>query len=180
MPGLGLAAVGVRFPSPVPWPTGSSRSLSSGPIRPPKSFIATSSNGIGDQAANAASAATAKGTDAADGEMAGPRPSDADRAEATPAGQSTPGQAGDGKSVLGNMVDGLLAMIAQAGQTFVVLKDKAQWEWVDHSHLLRKLVHEFRDGDPAKALRRAISITPPDGPVRSHESGPSAVDASDL
>ena len=46
----------------------------------------------------------------------------------------------------------------------MVLKDKAQWEWVDHSHLLRKLLREFRDGDPAKALRRAVPITPPDEP----------------
>ena len=39
-----------------------------------------------------------------------------------------------------------------------------QWEWVDHSHLLRKLLREFRDGDPAKALRRAMPITPPGEP----------------
>ena len=69
------------------------------------------------------------------------------------------------------MVDGLQAMITQAGQTFSAIKDKAQWEWVDHSHLLRKLLREFRDGDPAKALRRAISITPSDGPATPTRAG---------
>ena len=49
-------------------------------------------------------------------------------------------------------------MFAQVGQAFVDFKDKAQWEWVDHSHLLRKLLREFRDGDPAKALRRALPL----------------------
>ena len=55
-------------------------------------------------------------------------------------------------------------MFAQVGQAYVTLKDKAQWEWVDHSHLLRKLLQEFRDGDPAKALRRALPLMPPDEP----------------
>ena len=87
-------------------------------------------------------------------------PADAAGGLATPAGQSTSGQAGDGNTVLGSLADGLRAMFAQAGQTFVAIKDKAQWEWVDHSHLLRKLLREFRDGDPAKALGRAIPITP--------------------
>ena len=47
-------------------------------------------------------------------------------------------------------------------QFVAILKEKVQWEWVDHSALLRKLVREFRDGDPAQALRRAIPFAKPD------------------
>ena len=52
-------------------------------------------------------------------------------------------------------------MLSQAGQSIAGLKEKAQWDWVDHSALLRKLVREFREGDPERALRRAIPITAP-------------------
>ena len=54
------------------------------------------------------------------------------------------------------------------------MREKIQWEWVDHSSLLRKLVREFREGDKALALRRAIPIMRPgDGvapliPVRAN------------
>jgi tetratricopeptide (TPR) repeat protein len=104
------------------------------------------------------------GPDTAEGELAGPQPSDAAGTEATRAENSKSSQAGDARSILGSLAGGVMAIFAQAGNTFVVLREKAQWEWVDHSHLLRKLVQEFRDGDPAQALRRAISITPPDEP----------------
>ena len=54
------------------------------------------------------------------------------------------------------------------------MREKIQWEWVDHSSLLKKLVREFREGDKALALRRAIPIVRPgDGltpfmPVRAN------------
>ena len=119
--------------------------------------------GMGDKSGRAGLGGDREEPDAAGSEIGDTPPADAAGGEATPAGQSTPGQAGDGNTVLGSLADGLRAMFAQAGQAFVAIKDKAQWEWVDHSHLLRKLLREFRDGDPAKALRRAIPITP-DGP----------------
>jgi tetratricopeptide (TPR) repeat protein len=67
--------------------------------------------------------------------------------------------------VLAGMVQSLRAMFGQAGATVMGLKQKAQWEWVDHSALLKKLVHEFREGDPALALRRAVPLTDPGEPV---------------
>ena len=67
--------------------------------------------------------------------------------------------------ILAGMVQSLRAMLSQAGETLSGLKEKAQWEWVDHSALLKKLVREFREGDPAVALRRAIPITDPDEPI---------------
>ncbi len=41
------------------------------------------------------------------------------------------------------------------------MREKIRWEWVDHSALIKKLVREFREGDPAKALRRAVPIARP-------------------
>ena len=60
---------------------------------------------------------------------------------------------------------------SQAGQTYSKLKEKTQWELIDHSALLRKLVREFREGDATRALRRAVPIMRPDepsSPVRSN------------
>jgi tetratricopeptide (TPR) repeat protein len=60
---------------------------------------------------------------------------------------------------------------SQAGQTFSNWKEKTQWELIDHSTLLRKLVREFREGDATRALRRAVPIMRPDEPatpMRSH------------
>jgi len=63
---------------------------------------------------------------------------------------------------IGHFVEG---MSRRLSQMMASLKEKAQWERVDHSALVRKLVREFREGDPARALRRAIPITRPDGPT---------------
>ncbi len=88
--------------------------------------------------------------------------SSAGESAATPrAGQSPVLQAGGELSGLGTVIQGLRAFFAQAGQSVAGLKEKAQWDWVDHSALLRKLVREFREGDPERALRRAIPITTP-------------------
>lgn len=83
---------------------------------------------------------------------------------ATPAGQSSPTRAGGERSTRGGLGRAWQAMFAQMGHAFGSLKEKAQWEWVDHTHLLRKLLEEFREGDPAKALRRALPLLPPDEP----------------
>ena len=102
---------------------------------------------------------------AAEGKGSARRPSDQTGSEADQAGQPAPTEAGDDRSALGSVGSAFQAMFAQMGQAFVTIKDKAQWEWVDHSHLLRKLLREFRDGDPAKALQRALPLTPPGEPA---------------
>ncbi|HEX3450133.1 MAG TPA: hypothetical protein VHS97_17900, partial [Isosphaeraceae bacterium] len=82
-------------------------------------------------------------------------------AAAPPAGRTPVLQAGDELSGLGTVIQGLRAILTRAGQSIAGLKEKAQWDWIDHSALLRKLVREFREGDPERALRRAIPITAP-------------------
>ena len=57
---------------------------------------------------------------------------------------------------------GLRAMIGPLGNAFSAMREKIQWEWVDHSRLIKKLVREFREGDKALALERAIPIMRPD------------------
>ncbi len=54
------------------------------------------------------------------------------------------------------VADTIRGWFSQAGQTYSKLKEKTQWELIDHSALLRKLVREFRDGDASRALRRAV------------------------
>ena len=70
------------------------------------------------------------------------------------------------------VADTIRGWFSQAGQTYSKLKEKTQWELIDHSALLRKLVREFRDGDASRALRRAVPIMRPDersslAPVRA-------------
>jgi tetratricopeptide (TPR) repeat protein len=120
---------------------------------------------VGGQSGRAGSAATlAETSDRDDGENPEKRTVDQAGDQATPARQSSPARAGGDKSALESLGNAWRAMFAQVGQAYVTLKDKAQWEWVDHSHLLRKLLQEFRDGDPAKAIRRALPLMPPDEP----------------
>ena len=69
------------------------------------------------------------------------------------------------------VADTIRGWFSQAGQTYSKLKEKTQWELIDHSALLRKLVREFREGDATRALRRAVPIMRPDepsSPVRSN------------
>jgi tetratricopeptide (TPR) repeat protein len=47
------------------------------------------------------------------------------------------------------------------GEAISAMRKKIQWEWVDHSALVKKLVREFREGDKALALERAIPIMRP-------------------
>ncbi len=68
-----------------------------------------------------------------------------------------PGQ-GDSKHSAGA---GLRAMIGPLGNAISAMREKIQWEWVDHSRLIKKLVREFREGDKALALERAIPIIRP-------------------
>jgi len=107
-------------------------------------------------------------------ETAGDCPPDTDGAAAENAGR--PGQAGArgeaGAGPAGNalpnvrkFVDKLEDLARKSIQVLANLKEKAQWEWVDHSALVRKLVREFREGDPARALRRAIPLARPDEPT---------------
>ncbi len=88
-------------------------------------------------------------------------PSAGESAIATKAGETPAVQAEGEVSGLGTVIQGLRSVLSQAGQSIAGLKEKAQWDWVDHSALLRKLVREFREGDPERALRRAIPITAP-------------------
>jgi tetratricopeptide (TPR) repeat protein len=53
-------------------------------------------------------------------------------------------------------------LLGQAGAGLAGLREKVQWDWIDHSALVRKLLREFREGDPARALRHAFSMAPPD------------------
>jgi tetratricopeptide (TPR) repeat protein len=81
------------------------------------------------------------------------------------------GGSADGSGSLAGAVGGILQPL---GEAISALREKLQWEWVDHSSLLSKLVREFREGDKALALRRAIPIMRPgDGltpqiPVRAN------------
>jgi tetratricopeptide (TPR) repeat protein len=70
-------------------------------------------------------------------------------------GENTPGGTAHGPGALGAAVHGILHPLGEAIYAF---REKLQWDWVDHSSLLRKLVREFREGDTALALRRAIPI----------------------
>jgi tetratricopeptide (TPR) repeat protein len=75
------------------------------------------------------------------------------------------------KSVGERAVHGVLRPL---GAAISAMRHKIQWEWVDHSELVKKLVREFREGDKALALQRAIPIMRPgDGhaawiPVRAN------------
>jgi tetratricopeptide (TPR) repeat protein len=56
----------------------------------------------------------------------------------------------------------LHGLLGRAGEGLSALKEKLQWEWIDHSALVRKLLREFREGDPSQALRHAFSMAPAD------------------
>jgi tetratricopeptide (TPR) repeat protein len=136
------------------------------PDQPPEELYRDFKQEIGREPARAGPAEDCdKPDDMTDAERSGRRPSEGADADATQGGHSMPNQAGGPTFGLGTVVYGVMALFARAGQTLSGLKDKAQWEWVDHSHLLRQLLREFRDGDPAKALRRAMPITRPDEPA---------------
>jgi tetratricopeptide (TPR) repeat protein len=77
-----------------------------------------------------------------------------------------------GSGFLGNPVPGLrgLFQVVQSvflagGRAISALREKSEWDWIDQSALLRKLVREFREGDAEKALRRAIPILGPNRPA---------------
>jgi hypothetical protein len=89
----------------------------------------------------------------------------ADDVENAPKGAAGPGVGAAARNVLAGLGTAARAMFAQAGHTLAGLSEKAQWDWVDHSALLRKLVQEFRDGDPERALRRAVPIASADDPT---------------
>jgi tetratricopeptide (TPR) repeat protein len=76
------------------------------------------------------------------------------QAGGAPAGGFMPGVQGLAASFRG--------LMDRAGAGFSALREKLQWEWVDHSSLVRKLLHEFREGDPSRALRHAFSMAPVD------------------
>ncbi len=44
----------------------------------------------------------------------------------------------------------LRGFVGRAGAGFSAFKEKIQWEWIDHSSLVRKLLQEFREGDPSR------------------------------
>jgi tetratricopeptide (TPR) repeat protein len=63
---------------------------------------------------------------------------------------------------LGGVLDSLRGLLDQAGESVSALREKLQWEWLDHSALVNKLLREFREGDPSRALRHAFSMEPAD------------------
>jgi hypothetical protein len=90
-----------------------------------------------------------------------------DRTRTGEAGQGSASGAdsgGRGFPSAAGMVDAAQRLFARAGRAVELLKEKVRPEPADHSALIRKLVREFREGDPARALRRAIPIVNPDEP----------------
>ena len=65
------------------------------------------------------------------------------------------------------------------GGAISAMREKIQWEWVDHSGLIKKLVREFREGDKALALERAIPIMRPGEGLRGLDSGAGQLAALD-
>ena len=83
--------------------------------------------------------------------------------------QSASGQVGSAHGGVlpdGGAIAAAFRAISQPlGQAISAVREKIRWEWVDHSSLLKKLVREFREGDPARALKRAIPISRPGEPT---------------
>ena len=84
---------------------------------------------------------------------------------------AAPGEAADAgaaarslESTFGEMLQTFQLFLGKSGAALSMLKEKIQWEWVDHSALLKKLVREFREGDEERALRRAVPFARPDEP----------------
>ncbi len=142
------------------------RSHSSDLIPPSTNFTTISNGGSGTRLVGQALAGEEReNRGAAGGQSRDKRPTNQPGADAAQPGESPATQAADDDgSTLESLGNAWRAMFTQMGHAFVALKDKAQWDWVDHSHLLRKLLQEFRDGDPAKALQRALPLMPPDEP----------------
>jgi tetratricopeptide (TPR) repeat protein len=91
----------------------------------------------------------------------------ADRTNPNPAGAAAGGEpAGDSLPVGPGLVPSLWGWLGQAGAGFAALREKLRWEWVDHSTLVRKLLREFREGDPSRALQHALSMVPADARQR--------------
>ncbi|MGP0063260.1 MAG: hypothetical protein ACLQGP_06600 [Isosphaeraceae bacterium] len=77
-------------------------------------------------------------------------------------GRAGVASAGGLASGIQGLGDSLRELMGHAGAGFSAIREKLQWEWVDHSSLVRKLLHEFREGDPSRALRHAFSMAPAD------------------
>ncbi len=74
---------------------------------------------------------------------------------------SAVGRPGGVMQAAGALGSAFLGIFSPVGRAISAVREKIQWDWVDHSALLSKLVREFREGDPAQALRRAIPISRP-------------------
>ncbi len=74
---------------------------------------------------------------------------------------SSGARGGKRKSLRQAAAQGFLLPLAGLGGAISAIREKIQWEWVDHSSLIKKLVREFREGDKALALKRAIPIMRP-------------------
>lgn len=61
---------------------------------------------------------------------------------------------------LGDRQKGGVARPGKRGTRLSSLREKLHWEWADHSTLVRRLLREFREGDPSKALRHALPMRP--------------------
>jgi tetratricopeptide (TPR) repeat protein len=101
--------------------------------------------------------------------VSGSQADQVDRAGTAGAGPGT--AAGHSVPTLGEILHAVQVFFSNSGQALAMLKEKLEWEWVDNSALVKKLIREFREGDEARALRRAIPFARPEEPtipVRSH------------
>ncbi len=79
--------------------------------------------------------------------------------------EATPGETGAAGGLmptLHGLGDALRGLIGRAGSGARSLGEKIQWGMVDHSALVQKLLREFRQGDPGRALRHAFPMGPID------------------
>jgi hypothetical protein len=83
--------------------------------------------------------------------------------EVGPSGGLVPGLRGLG--------DALRGLIGRAGSGARSLGEKLQWGLMDHSALVQKLLREFRQGDPGRALRHALPMEPVDPRDRTVSGG---------
>ena len=70
-------------------------------------------------------------------------------------GEGNDAGAGTQRGLRGLAAQGMLRPLSEK---ISAMREKIQWEWVDHSALLKKLVREFREGDKRLALERAIPL----------------------
>jgi tetratricopeptide (TPR) repeat protein len=89
-----------------------------------------------------------------DGEGAGEGQATLGEAETDPDSDLMSGPRGLGATLKG--------LIGRAGSGARSIGEKLQWGMLDHSGLVQRLLREFRQGDPGRALRHAFPVGPSD------------------